>query len=405
MEKIINKIFFIIKYIYGKTFFFIFIILNLFIKVRISEIWSSRVGHFMGMLEIYFNKKNNKKNNSLDLFYFQKKVSNIVIKKLVSKKLKILPRFILSPIFHFGVNNLKNENYFAFGNSKHIYSHRDYENFLDKNLKNFELEKKEKLKSEQIIKSLKINFCKNKVVTVHLRDDQYLNNFDNKNDWSYTNYRNVNINNYLKTVNYLQEKGYFVVRTGNGSNQKFSSSKINEDFFLDLNFVDKNRDLIELYTMSISKFFIGTDSGGSCMPLFMYKIPTLFTNLVSISDFHSCLKSHIIFKKIYSNENKKFLNLDEIFNNDLDFLWDPKNKILNKYKIIDNDEDEIFNAVKELENKVLQNSFVDQSKLSLKFKSNYKFLFDNKYPNHKWHGDLTFSISESFLNKNQYYVN
>ena len=260
MKKIIHKIILINKYIYGKIFFLIFRILNLFIRVRISEIWSSRVGHFMGMLEIYFTKKRNRKKNTLDLFFFQKKVSNNAIKKIASKKLIILPRLILSPIFHFGVNTFKNENYFAFGNSKHIYSHRDYENFLDKNFENFEIEKKEKLKSEQIIKSLKKKFCKKKVVTIHLRDDQYLKNFDNKNDWSYTNYRNVNINNYLKTINYLQEKEYFVVRTGKGSNQQFSSSKINEDFFLDLNFIDKNRDLIELYTMNISRFFIGTDS-------------------------------------------------------------------------------------------------------------------------------------------------
>ena len=67
----------------------------------------------------------------------------------------------------------------------------------------------------------KINIPKNSdFVCIQNRDNIYLNQYDKKHDellnwdWSHHNYRNSNINNYLKAAENLVINGKFVIFTG-----------------------------------------------------------------------------------------------------------------------------------------------------------------------------------------------
>ena len=67
-------------------------------------------------------------------------------------------------------------------------------------------------------------------VCIMSRDSRYKKRVNKYNDMSYHNYRNSNIDNYCKTINYLTNKGYFVFRMGKYVEKKI---EIKNNLFLD----------------------------------------------------------------------------------------------------------------------------------------------------------------------------
>ena len=149
-----------------------------------------------------------------------------------------------------------------------------------------------------------------KLICIHNRDDSL--KISQNIDIHHHRHRNFNPNNFIKTINYFNSKGYFIIRMGNSSDV---SINVNSDFFLDYtrNYEINNK-LNDIILLSNCKFYLGSDSGISNVPRIFGKKSYLcnfaINQIHQLTFFYS---SYFIPKKILNIEKNKILSLREIF--------------------------------------------------------------------------------------------
>jgi len=372
-------------------------LIRLIIPIRINSSFSSRIGHFVGVITLFIYRQEKK---FIDLFFVSKKISNIAVYNLFKKKIRfipkifstIMPRLIKTNNKYKIVRNLSFYYNDEFKFDIRIFESRDVLNLIDKTKIKFSFAKKDQSK---IVKKNNIKYNLKKIICIHVRDEGYLK----KNITNYTDKKanNVNIQSYKKTIIKLIELGFTVIRVGKDHN-KFLDIK--NKHYIDL-FKEKIwNDELELFLISKCKFFIGTHSGGSMAALYMFKKPTLFTNFVPIGKVFSYSKKiFFIPKKIKKNNN--VLSINDMFLKKLAFLEKKELFKKNKSQIIDNSPGEILDATLDLIN-CLKNEkkfFNQNKKLLLNFKKVFKNNIE-KSSFKSFHGKLNFNIAPSFLKNN-----
>ena len=205
------------------------------------------------------------------------------------------------------------------------------------------LNKKDKLELKNLFKK-NFNFdLKDKIVTINVRNRNFYN--------TSKSFRDSEILNYRKAVEYLLEKDYKIFHYGNSNNEKFKDIKNKKNYFF-FNVKDKNFSLdIQLYLINISKFFICTNSGPYVFGSEL-NVPVLLTNLYPFHGIFSYNFHDIVLPKRINLKNKP-VKFKKILNNSLCFGI-PRNS---NYKIIDNTEDDIYLGVLEIERKLNNNNF------------------------------------------------
>lgn len=203
-----------------------------------------------------------------------------------------------------------------------------------------------------------------KIVCLHVRDSHYLDNQLPGNNWSYHDYRDADITTYEKSVTWLIEQGYKVIRIGNGSNQSLALESAS---YLDfcLNRDAEYGDFIELMLLSVCDFLLGTTSGPIGVAA-IFDTPTLVVNAAPFEPpyFSYC---RFIPKRIFQNNIE--LSLLDISagktlaeDNDKQIMYSLKSEELASYNIEyqNNTDEDILLAVKEFTCQLSGRKFVEQ---------------------------------------------
>jgi len=210
-------------------------------------------------------------------------------------------------------------------------------------------------------------------------------------------------------VKYLLKEGYKVIKLGKGSNQKLN---IKDKNYFDYSSSKYRNDFTDFYLFSKAKICITTGTGIDELAT-IYKVPTVDTNFFPISVTRSYQNQNVtIFKKIWNKKLKKFLSLSELIENKIFYYPEFVKKDL---KFVDSSPEEIYEATKELNNKINKKGNqifqykINQKKFwyiyskSFKLKKIYKKellnLFEYTYNNRNIHGSV---LSNYFLNKNRW---
>ncbi len=190
--------------------------------------------------------------------------------------------------------------------------------------------------------------------------------FSKKKDIS-VNYT-AEIQNYEKTLKYINSKNIFVSRIGEPLMKKFDYVN---PFYEDLT-RKKNYFYLSDYAFRNSDFYIGT--GASHLALSrLYNKPSITSNSVAflrLGLFDK--KSSIIFKKFYSLKDKKILKFEEIFSKIslcYEIEFGKENLERQGYILEDNTSDEIYNQFKDFYDKKIYKKNIPDSKLLKEFKS------------------------------------
>lgn len=181
-------------------------------------------------------------------------------------------------------------------------------------------------------------------ICFHARDSAYLDKKWGTGD-SYHNFRNCDINTYLKTAQHITEKGGYAIRIGYHVKDKLKDTK-NEKI---IDYATKHRsDFGDIYLSAKCKFFVG-DGCGINQIAQIFDVPVAYVNLATIEYPPLNKKSLFIPKKVWSTKEKRFLSYKEILNNKRIV------KCFNAYehdkigiKVVDNTEEEILDLVSEL---------------------------------------------------------
>ena len=147
-------------------------------------------------------------------------------------------------------------------------------------------------------------------------------------------------------MNFVIDNNYKAVRVGRDKINKF---EINNKNFFDYTFVDQQSDFLDLFIISKAKFMVCGNTGVNEIATIM-RIPRLivdFSNFNFLYNFNEAFTPIILPKKLFSKSLKRYLNFKEIFEKKL-FDGNIISEIPNDFQLIDNSEDEILEATKEM---------------------------------------------------------
>ncbi len=394
---LLNKIFNVIKKI--KDFFYsifsvfclIFIkLLNVFIIIRFNYIDRGRIGGFYPV-EFYRIKKRNSKTKYFDIFLCDQLTDHYNEDWYLfwKSKFNILYLGRFSYIFckinkkYFGKKNLiPYKDFDKFPISGELINIIDENYYLDKMVINSNILSQAKPFFN------KHGLLKNQFICFHNRDKAFLNKYRPKIDWSYHDYRDSSIKNYVKSINYFSQKNIKAIRIGETAEEKLSIKNAN---IIDYPFSDEKKSSIDLSLLSESKFSILSETGLSLVP-FVFRKPIVFVNWVLLEAIHTYKEGIFILKKVFSIKEKKYLKFYEI----IKYIGKSGDGKYYKENFIfeENNQDDILDACLEM-NDFLDGKFkytTHDNDLQTKF---WKSLGKKFYKNKK------FRIGKNFLIKNQ----
>jgi len=141
------------------------------------------------------------------------------------------------------------------------------------------------------------------------RDSSYLEKMYPGRDWSYHEFRDSDIYNYLESAQKMTERGYYAIRMGEIVKNKID---INNPNIIDYSTNGKRSDFLDIYLPSKCNFMICSEGGLLTVP-FVFRKPIVWVNIVLIWAFHLSAFGVLITKKFLSNRDKRYLTFNEIF--------------------------------------------------------------------------------------------
>ena len=222
---------------------------------------------------------------------------------------------------------------------------------------------------------LQMNISQNdKLVCIYTRDSSFLENIDNSRDWSYHNYRNTNIESYLKAIKFLINKGYKVIRIG--SEYSKSLNYVNDNF-IEYNLSKHKSGFMDLYMPYMASFIIGCKSGATDLSL-LFNTPILVTDLTTFVEA-PLGKNDLFIQKKLIDLNENIVPFKELVENEKFYTRDG-NKMLSLFGLsyIDNTEDEILEATIEMYNRIINNFKMETAQMDLLRRYHNEYCVKNK---------------------------
>lgn len=344
----INKKFvkiFLSKLINGILFFNYFFFKIFGIKFLIVKIYSERIGHMAVLTDHFFRKEKFNKSKKIFIAISQKNVANEFLIKLIKEKIITLK--LPLAIFNFLCWSFKGKVFFKDTAGKDLYSDYETFNLIDKSLS---INNDDKLTASKLLSCCGIKEH-NWYVCFHNRTSKYLSDYDkhlygHKVNFSYHDFRDSRVCTYKEALEYIIEKGGYVIRVGHDSGEDLDFIK-NKDKVLDFS-KEKRSDFMDIYLSSSCKFFLGGNAGISVIP-YIFDKPLLLTNYTPIFVSPSPkINSKSIPSLIWCDNKKRYLHFSEIFQSD---IW--KFGSINQFKeknlrVIPNINEDILSACKEM---------------------------------------------------------
>ena len=251
--------------------------------------------------------------------------------------------FVLFLRKYFNIKFKEEENFPVIGiNCIYGYSAVDLNKINYKDIKPFnfksnqiDIKEKQKIYCKKKLKKFGLDDTE-KLVCLHVRDGNY------KNDENRKNYRNSDINNYIESIKYLINQGYYVIRMGSPDSRKIN---FNHKKFLEYSKSDMKEDIMDFYLIKKCAFYIGTQSG-ILEIAYMFNKPVLTTNMCGLYDSFPRKKiDRGIFKKIYYRDNQNYLDIQRYAT--LPFKYHDPQVEIKDLKFEENSPEEIYEATVE----------------------------------------------------------
>ena len=328
---------------------FVILILKLRIDIRIGPLISSRIGHLAANSELYLCEKlariNKNNKRTFDIFYTPAPISNLHLVRMLRRRL-----FIIPGIFCELVQNLNS----LIPNSEDlkipltIQEDRDIFNLLDKYRPQLSFTNKEELKGQKILDQMGIP-ADAKYICLMVRDQKYLQDYLGSRDYSYHDYRNSSVDNYIAAAEQLANKGYYIIRMGSIVEKAL---KISHPRIIDYATNGMRSDFMDIYLGANCFFCISNPTGLDAVP-YIFRRPIVYVNCAPISYVFTFRKNDLFIPKKYRFINSdKFMSFSQIFNGKYDKFLRTNDYINNGIELIENSSEEILEVCLEMESRL-----------------------------------------------------
>ncbi|MBF0558799.1 MAG: TIGR04372 family glycosyltransferase [Nitrospirae bacterium] len=312
--------------------------------VRCGRLNSGAIGHFAGNTELYLCERdagiNLPKQRHVDLFYMPKPICNNQLAAMWKRVLHVWPVWILAPISR--VNRLiPGGAVHEIGNNTQ--ADRDVHNLLDRLPSHLQFTADEEARGKSGLRDMGIP-PDTRFVCLNVRDSAYRSFFTPGGDFSYHNYRDSDIQNYVPAAEELANRGYFVIRTGAKVNE---AMKTNHPRVIDYAFNGMRSDFMDIYLGAKCEFCISTGTGWDDVPE-MCRRPIVFVNYLPVGYFLTHRKEFIYLTKHHIGKEGRELTLEEIFSRGVGFSLSTSDYESKGVQLMENTPEEIRDVVIEM---------------------------------------------------------
>ncbi len=399
MKIIIKSIKFLLKAFLSFTilpFLILIRFLSFFLLIRVGFLYVDRIGHLIADLELYLSEKKLEiEPNSIDIFFLSGKPANSFAIDLAKRNLNTVN----------GLGFIIDLNNFLPFSKKHSYkpyiirtSSRDTSGTLKKVSPQLKFTADENKRGEDFLKSIGLKKDQ-KFVCFTIRDNQYLKNEFPDIDFSYHSYRDSDISKFYPSFNYLLEKGYALFRMGKHVS---SEVKIDNPSFFDYSISDFRSDFLDIWLMANCSFTVSTGTGIDEVAN-AFRKPICYVNFLPLLLFNSYNPKTLTTPKTLLNpDTKKPVTILEMIEE-----YDDLEKFQNGDLLyVENTENEIIDAIKEIERKIDSNWSLNEEEMIIRNKI-LKLLmkWENIHIFHPRNFSNSGNISFTYLKQREYLLN
>lgn len=367
--------------------------------VRYGCLFSGRIGHFAADTEMYLCEQdagiNKPLQRHIDIFYGVEPACNQQLLIMWKRILHIWPALILTPIVR--INRL------IPGGAMHEIGDAsqgpvDVHNLLDRFPPHLQFTAEEEARGETGLRAMGIP-AGAPFVCLIVRDSAYLNSHM-ANDWSYHNFRDSDIQNYVLTAETLAERGDFVIRMGA---KVLESMKTSHPKVIDYAANGMRSDFMDIYLGAKCAFCISTGTGWDAIPQIMRR-PSVYVNTVTIGYiFTSSAGLLSITKKYVLQDSKTILTLREIFSRGAGFLHTVAEHEALGIGFIDNTPEELCDVAVEMAERLAGTwqPHMDDEVLQKRFWEIFPMDAIDPLRGRPLHGEIRARIGATFLRNNR----
>lgn len=372
-------------------------IIRPFIRIRIALLFSDRIGHFAGNTELYLcdQEINQPRYKHIDLHYFPRKRCNNQLARMWKRELNIMPWFFLRPLDLIIRSFSVLSSFHALAPSG---GDRDIDNLMERSDPHLRFTSEEEKLGKAGLISMGIADG-SKFVCLNVRDNAYLPGPE----YSYHDFRNSDIQNYILASEELTKRGYFVIRMGVIVNEAINSL---DPMVIDYATNGMRSDFMDIYLGAKCNFCISVGSGFDAVTN-IFRRPIVEVNFAPIGNFYTWGNTPpILLAKHYVDVKSGLkLSLNEIFSRNVGFCYTASDFELEGVRLVENTPEEIRDAVMEMACR-LEGKWVTHDKdndLQIVFWDN--FPVNAVGPNGvRWHGKINSYYSANFLRNNNLWL-
>ena len=277
-----------------------------FVFIRFGPVRSDVIGHSVFNPEYYLCDRELNNYKTIDCFYFQSyPFPNEQWALMVRRHLRINPFFKIFDKVNRTIPGW--EKHFAplipFGSGS-----RDINGLLSQTKPHIRFTNEENSKGINFLQQQGLN-SKDKFICLIVRDSAYKEKYQNQGgrDWSYHNYRDVDIDTYKATVLALAKKGYWVFRMGKAVHKPL---KEEHPRILDYANSSYRSDFLDIWLMA-NCFFCISNSTGLDEVSGIFKKPVVKSNMVPIQYMASYSQCITVPKYLVYQDNNRLLTFSD----------------------------------------------------------------------------------------------
>jgi putative glycosyltransferase (TIGR04372 family) len=181
------------------------------------------------------------------------------------------------------------------------------------------------------------------------RDSAYLEKMNCSRDWSYHDYRNVNIQNYISASNELTQRGYTIIRMGT---EVSDIMRTNNEKIIEYAFSGYRTELLDIYLPSEAAFFISCGSGLDSVAQ-VFRRPVVYVNYSAFEYLVSWSSEAItIFKYYWLKTEKRFMTFREILESGAGRFLHLEDYERREIELVENSPEEILEAAVEMDDRL-----------------------------------------------------
>lgn len=347
---------------------------------------SNRMGQFVGSTELYLCQRDLGLHDGriLDLFYFLRTVPNQFVKRKWQQQLHVYS-------FVYALDRM---NRMIPGGKRHIVPMpevRDLDGHMEKTRIHFNFTQDEEQEGRATLREYGVPDDA-PFVCFQARDPSYLEVRSGlPGQYSYHDYRDSDINNYLEAADQLTQRGYYAVRMGAivDSVVQSANPKI-------IDYSSNHRsEFMDVYLSAKCSFYL-LDTVGMCAVTAAFRRPIAFVNYVPLENIQTWREEVLtIFKKHWLIHENRYMTFREILESGAGRFLRQDEFVKMGIELRENTPDEIAAVALEMEARTAGTweTSAEDEELQRRFWSLFKPSF--------WNKDFRSRIGAQFLRENQ----